>query len=79
MIMRLLGCSAVDFLSDDGANIKGMNLYVAFEDDHVEGERTERLFVKQGIALPEGLAVGNYMDVGFNMRGKVESIASAKE
>lgn len=78
MIMRLLGYSAVDFLSDDGSPIKGVSLYVAFEDDHVEGERTERLFVKHGIALPK-LAVGDYMDVGFNMRGKVESIASAKQ
>lgn len=73
MLMRVLGIAPVDFKSQDGAQIKGFSVYTAFEDERVTGERTEKLFVRQGIELPK-MSIGDTVDVLFNMRGKVEAV-----
>lgn len=76
MLMRVLGIAPVDFTSDDGTHIQGFSLYTAFEDERVKGERTEKLFVRQGVELPK-MAIGDPVQVSFNMRGKVETIEAA--
>lgn len=73
MLMRVLGIAPVDFTSNDGKQITGFSLFTAFEDNNVKGERTEKLFVRQGIELPK-MSIGDTVDVLFNMRGKVEAV-----
>lgn len=78
MNVKLIGVSELDFTTQDGNRIKGMNMYISYPDENVKGERAEKIFVKEGIAVPEGVKLGSQIDVSFNMRGKVESIAAVK-
>jgi hypothetical protein len=77
MQARLLGFSAVDFTANDGHQIKGVSLYIAFADENITGERTERIFVRDGITIPK-IGIGDTLDISFDMRGKAESVQAAK-
>lgn len=78
MKVRILGFAPVDFTSGDGKHIKGSSLYVAFADEVVTGEKCDKVFLHDGITLPQGTKIGAEVELGFNMRGKVESIAAIK-
>lgn len=78
MRARVLGVAAVDFVSNDGNRIKGTSLYVAFADEAVTGEKCDKVFLRGEIELPQGIKIGSEVELGFNMRGKVESISAVK-
>lgn len=78
MKVRILGFSAVDFTSGDGKHIKGSSLYVAFADEAVTGEKCDKVFLRDGITLPQGTKIGSEVELGFNMRGRAESISVIK-
>jgi hypothetical protein len=73
----LNGYSEVNFKTDRGDHIEGLNLYVSYEDNNVIGEKCERFFVNKDIAIPN-LKVGDSLNLFFNHRGKVESITTTK-
>lgn len=73
----LKGYSEVNFKTDRGDHIEGLNLYVSYEDNNVIGEKCERFFVNKDIAIPN-LNVGDSLNLFFNHRGKIESITTAK-
>lgn len=73
MQMILLGHKHFDFESG-GERVKGTQAYVAYTEDGVSGQRTDKLFFKDGFELPE-LQVGATLDVSFNHRGKPEKVA----
>lgn len=73
MTVKLLGIQLVNFTNNNGETIKGTNIYCCFKDDGVEGLRTEKFFLKDGIKLPE-CKVNDTIDISFNMKGKVEMI-----
>jgi hypothetical protein len=75
MLVRLEGYSKLDFVSDDGKAIKGHSLFVTLKDPQVEGNAVAKLFVADGIAIPETLTPGGTLDVQFNNKGKVVSVA----
>lgn len=74
MLARLLGVQAISFSNKDGDTIKGTNIYVGFEQEDVQGLKTEKLFLKEEIALPKDTKLNDVLDLSFNMRGKVESV-----
>jgi len=43
----------------------------------VNGEKTEKLFIKEGIEIPKDLKLNDTIEVTFNMKGKVESVSKA--
>lgn len=74
MKMILVGSKFLDFHTQDGNHIKGTQLFVAFDEEGVEGKATDKLFIREGISLPK-LAVNKRLDITFNRKGKVEAVA----
>ena len=45
-VYELVGMRSVDFTgSGDGKRVEGMNLYLTYEDGHIEGVGTDKVFV----------------------------------
>ena len=65
-----------NFSTDDGSSVKGDQLFVAFAEDGVTGRMADKLFIRDGIALPT-LTPGMMLDISFNRKGKVESVKTA--
>lgn len=76
MKMRLLGARELDFTASDGSRVKGMQLFVAYTAKNVVGEISDKLFIREGVELPQ-FKVGEAIEVAFNNRGKVESVKPA--
>lgn len=76
MKMRLLGARELDFKANDGSQVKGMQLFVAYTAENVVGEMSDKLFIRAGTDLPQ-FKVGEVIEVAFNNRGKVESVKPA--
>lgn len=78
MRVQVVGVQNLDFTSNDGNAIKGVNLFVTHTEDRVEGLVAKKFFVNEKVSLPEGLGVGKFLDVFFNDRKKIDFIALAK-
>lgn len=76
MLMLLMGHKDLDFESN-GKRIKGKQMFAAFPEEGVTGQRTEKLFFKDGIPLPD-LQPGMYLEVSFNHKGKPEKVTVAQ-
>lgn len=74
MKARLIGAQGISFTDPNGKEIKGMNIFTAFEDEQVEGLRCERFFLKEGISLPKDTKINDMLDITFNYKGKIEMI-----
>ncbi len=77
MRVRLDGVQKIHFTNNNGEEIKGMNIFCSFKDENVEGLRTEKFFLKDGITLPKGTELNSAIDLSFDRRGKVEMIFKA--
>lgn len=77
MQMKLVGISPVEFTNNAGESIKGQRIYVLFKDEHTNGLRAEKLFLKDGIDLPKDTKLNDMLEVTFNMRGRVEMVYKA--
>lgn len=75
-MFELLGFRHLDFSTDDGSSVKGDQLFVAFAEDGVTGRMADKLFIRDGIALPT-LTPGMMLDIGFNHKGRVISVKAA--
>lgn len=74
MKAHLLGTRLLDFTAGDNSPVKGIQLFIAYEEDGVVGQRADKLFLRDGFSLPDGLKPGCMLDIAFNNRGKPESI-----
>lgn len=74
MQATLLGVMDVNFTNNSGDTIHGMNIFVAFDDDNVQGKRCEKFFLKDGIRLPKDIKLNDAINVVFNHKGKVEMV-----
>ncbi|WP_437629396.1 hypothetical protein [Clostridium paraputrificum] len=77
MQVKLVGVQPVNFTNNSGEVIKGMNIFVGFKDENVEGLRTEKFFIKEGISLPKETKLNDTIDLSFNHKGKIEMINKA--
>lgn len=77
MQAKLLGVMPVNFRNNNGEEISGTNIFVAFKDENVEGLRTEKFFLKDNISLPENIKLNDNLEIAFNYKGKIEMIAKA--
>ncbi len=77
MQVTLLGLQGIHFLNNQGENISGTNIFCAFKDENVEGLRTEKFFLKEGITLPKDTKLNDTIELAFNMKGKVTMIFKA--
>ncbi len=74
---RLEGVQKISFTNNAGEEISGMNIYVAFQDENVEGLKTEKFFLKSNISLPKDTKINDMLEISFNYKGKIESIQKA--
>lgn len=74
MQAKLLGVMKVNFTNNQNEAVQGTNLFVAFQDENVEGLRTEKFFLKDNIALPKNTKINDVIDIVFNFKGKIEKI-----
>lgn len=77
MRVQLLGVQRIEFNNANGEKISGNNFFISFKDENVNGEKTEKLFIKEGIEIPKDLKLNDTIEVTFNMKGKVESVSKA--
>lgn len=77
MRVQLLGVQRIEFTNASGEKITGNNFFISFKDENVEGLKTEKLFIKEGIEIPKELKLNDTIEVTFNMKGKVESVSKA--
>lgn len=77
MQMKLVGVAPVNFTNNAGETIKGQNIFVLYKDEHVNGLKADKLFLKDGIELPKEVKLNDMLDISFNMRGRVEVIYKA--
>ena len=70
----LLGVRKLDFTTNDG-QVKGTQLFIAFDEDDVQGKATDKIFVKSDIQLPK-MELNKPFQVFFNRKGKVEAITT---
>lgn len=75
MIFTILGKQTLDFTTKDGQNIKGVNLYVGYKDQNTEGLKADKVFVRDGIAIPAEMKMNDKVQISFDNRGKVEQIS----
>lgn len=75
MKVKLLGSMPINFRNNQGENISGTTIFVAFNDENVDGLRTEKFFLKENISLPENIKINDNLDIAFNHRGKIEMIS----
>lgn len=75
MLVQVIGKAPLDFTSKDGNRICGTTLYYAYEATGVDGVKADRLFVRDGIAIPEDMEIDGMVNIEFDNRGKVEKIS----
>ena len=78
---KFLGIQEVDFTNKDtGEIIRGVSLHTAFKEDGISGLAVRKFFIRDGsIALPKDIQVNEVLDLGFNYKGRIESIRRIKE
>lgn len=64
----------VNFTNNQNEAVQGLNIFVAFQDENVEGLRAEKFFLKDTIALPKDTKINDVIDIVFNFKGKIEAI-----
>lgn len=74
MLVTLRGYQQLDFSSSSGEHIQGVNLFVSFSDDKIEGEKVERIFVRAGVPMPEQAQLGGTLNVLFDYKGRPEAV-----
>lgn len=74
MRVQLVGCMRVKFKNGNGEDVDGHSLFTAFQDENVEGLRTEKFFVKAGISLPKDMKINDTIEISFNYKGKVDNV-----
>lgn len=75
MVVYLLGYKHLDFESN-GERVKGTQVFGAYEEDGVIGQRTDKFFFRDGFELPD-LHPGITLDMVFNRKGKPEKVTAA--
>lgn len=69
-----MGVMNIDFTNSQNETVHGTNLFVAFEDENVNGLRCEKFFLRNNIDLPKDTKINDVIDIVFNFKGKIEAI-----
>lgn len=67
----------LNFKTSNGDEINGINIFVSYKDENVEGLRTNKFFLREGVSLPKDVKPGDAIDLSFNMKGKVDMVLKA--
>lgn len=67
MQVKLVGVQPVNFINNNGETINGTNIFCAFRDENVDGLRTEKFFIKDGIKLLD-CKINDTIEISFNVK-----------
>lgn len=70
----LHGIQKVDFINDQGERIQGTKLFLGYRDEKVVGQKTDKLFLKAGYQLPQGLVPGAVLEMSFDIGKKLDKL-----
>lgn len=73
MKITLRGARELNFQSNDGKQVQGIQLFVSFPEEGVVGEMTEKLFFHSDFPLP-ACKTGDALEITFNRKGKPETV-----
>lgn len=75
-VYDLVGIRGVSFTGSDGKHVEGTNLYLTYEDEHIEGVGTERVFITSNRfnALSFVPEPGGRCRLVYNKYGKIADI-----
>lgn len=62
------------FLNDAGERIQGARLYIGYQDEHVTGQKTDRLFLKKGFAIPKELVPNAVVELSFDINKRLDRL-----
>lgn len=77
MKVAVFGTKKLDFLSNDGNQVKGRQVFIGFEANGVDGMMTDKIFLSDVRFANVDIVVGLDYDIDFNRFGKVEAISKA--
>ncbi len=77
MKVVVFGTKKLDFLSNDGNQVKGLQVYVGFESNGVNGMQTDKIFLSETRFGDVEIVVGADYNISYNRYGKVDYIAKA--
>lgn len=71
--MKVLGVRYIDFKDEKGKPIQGMNVYVAYPEDNVEGLMTDKIFLSivKFESLCDVIKPGDELEVVYNRFGRI--------
>lgn len=76
---KLIGIREVDFKGSDGKQIEGFNLWLSYEDEHIDGVGVEKVFIPKSrvvefTCMPD---LGDEVEIRYNRYGKVADFVRA--
>ncbi len=74
---KIHGFRKLDFKSNDGNQVQGVQLFTTYQADGVTGEQTDKIFIRADMEIPS-VKIGDLIEVFYNNRGKVDSIKAVK-
>lgn len=77
MRVRVHGVRSLDFESK-GEKIQGTQIFFSHTSEGVIGEKTDKVFLRQGFPLPSELAPGKIIDIFCDTKGHPEAIQIVK-
>lgn len=71
--MKVLGVRVLNFKDEKGKQIQGVNVYVAYPEDNVDGLMTDKLFlsIDKFEAICDVIKPGDELEVVYNRFGKI--------
>ncbi len=69
MTVKFIGKRRISFDSNTGDKISGTTLYIIYEDPDVEGFKADKVFVRDGIKIPD-IKFNETINIETNLTGK---------
>jgi hypothetical protein len=79
MKATLIGLQHINFTNTSGETINGKNIFVAFKDENIEGYRTEKFFLREGIELPTDTKINDSIEIAYNYKGRIEKVTKVSK
>lgn len=78
-VYTCIGIRNVNFKGTDGNQVSGMNLWLSYTDDNIEGVGVEKVFIPSARVSKLSFLpmLGNTCELFFNKYGKVQDIGQA--
>lgn len=72
--VTILGIRQVDFVTEDGVNIKGLSVYYSYREDGVDGVAADKVFIADRYLSDIRLAVGDNIRIFFTRKGSFAGV-----